>query len=106
MLNSRIYNTFLGLVQSYTSGTMHVNFMEKATSTLETILSTLQPPDEAKQLAEAVDTETGQVVKKRKVKAQKDAAEIFNLMEKTWKGFKFLSPRKQFQIRYAKVSTF
>lgn len=85
---------------------MHVNFMEKATSTLETILSTLQPPDEAKQLAEAVDTETGQVVKKRKVKAQKDAAEIFNLMEKTWKTFKFLSPRKQFQIRYAKVSTF
>jgi hypothetical protein len=71
-----------------------------------TSVSTLQPPDEAKQLAEAVDTETGQVVKKRKVKAQKDAAEIFNLMEKTWKTFKFLSPRKQFQIRYAKVSTF
>lgn len=76
--NSRIYHTFLGLVHTYQSGTMHVNKMDEATNTLEAILQNLQPPDETKQLVEAVDTETGKVVKRRHAKAQKDATEIFN----------------------------
>jgi hypothetical protein len=101
----RIYNTFIGLVNSYYSGKMHVNKMEEATTQLENIISDLKTEDEILQLEGAVDTETGQKVKKRKVSSKKENPETatYKKLEKKWSSFKFLTGRPQFQLRYEKV---
>jgi hypothetical protein len=104
--NSRIYNAFLGVVESYQSGTIHVNKMEEATSRLEEIVRQMQSQDEILQLEGAVDTETGRPVKKRKKTnpKKKSSENIYTRLEREWRSFKYLSQKNQFQIRYAEVS--